>query len=221
MSLNFSPGPLTHRLTSMSVYSTQSPHYHEPIPIKNTTSVPLHRLACIDRVPPRCLTHRNPLYQATTLRNGIGAWWIGDWTLAGWLIAILHTVIPAAYGAVHLIAWSWAFPSPTESLMWKIACFVIIGTALLVPALVIVAGWIYVIVSIEYQSDSQRWIVFWSGVMKVCGVGLCLVLFMGYLISLVAARAFLLVEAFVSLRRVEVGVYETPEWNYLDLIPHI
>ena len=46
-------------------------------------------------------------------------------------------------------------------------------------------------------------------------------LLLGYFVVLGAARMYLMVEAFVSLRRERVEMFETPEWDWLDYIPHI
>ncbi|KAH0548601.1 hypothetical protein GP486_007855, partial [Trichoglossum hirsutum] len=44
------------------------------------------------------------------------------------IIMLAAIVIPAAYGGVHLSALSIMFPTPVERLLWKIACYSLLGS---------------------------------------------------------------------------------------------
>jgi hypothetical protein len=37
----------------------------------------------------------------------------------------------------------------------------------------------------------------------------------------IAARLFIVVESFISLRHVPIGVYQTPDTNFMSYIPHL
>ena len=52
---------------------------------------------------------------------------------------VLAVALPILYGGVHLTAWNFEFPTATEHLLWKVACFFIIGT---VPAIASTAAMI-------------------------------------------------------------------------------
>lgn len=36
-----------------------------------------------------------------------------------------------------------------------------------------------------------------------------------------AARVYIVVESFISLRHVPIGVYQTPDSNFMDYVPHL
>ena len=109
-------------------------------------------------------------------------------------------IVPVVYGGVHLSAWNFEFPSAVEGLLWKIAC-VAIATAMV--AFFIIALVIMVIAS----------------TMGVEEEGLLNVLAGITMYSLTLCRIYIVVEAFVSLRAVPVGVYWTPAW--IQMIPHV
>jgi hypothetical protein len=122
------------------------------------------------------------------------------------LLLALLLALPAVYGGIHLTAWDLEFPSDMERLMWKIACLDIITT------MIGIVGISYVFILIK-----NRWF-HPSNAMDLVGeiVALCM------LVSLVIyalCRMFLVVESFISLRKVPIGVYWTPSW--LQMIPHV
>jgi hypothetical protein len=41
------------------------------------------------------------------------------------------------------------------------------------------------------------------------------------LLLYIAARVFVVVESFISLRHVPIGVYKTPDVNFMGYIPHL
>ncbi|KDR78848.1 hypothetical protein GALMADRAFT_118323 [Galerina marginata CBS 339.88] len=108
------------------------------------------------------------------------------------------------FGAIHCIAWSSTFPSDKERVYWRIASVVISS----VPCTMIIAG------SIGNPKADHSGKTFVGGIAKFA-VEFMLV----YLLAYVAARFFLLVEGFASLRKLPPGAYTAIEW--LSFIPHI
>jgi hypothetical protein len=54
---------------------------------------------------------------------------------------ILLVVLPAVYGGIHITAWDLEFPSGIERLLWKIACFDIIITMVVIMGLLSLKFW--------------------------------------------------------------------------------
>lgn len=98
-------------------------------------------------------------------------------------------LLPIAYGGIHLAAWGFEFPSPAESLLWKISCLIIMGLL----AMVVLMHWIS---SMELRHFAYIMLILY-----------------------VAARIFIVVESFISLRHVPIGVYAAVPW--VQNIPHI
>lgn len=125
---------------------------------------------------------------------------------------LLRFFIPltAAYGGIHLTAWNFEFPSRIESIIWRIACFIIIGSsfALLAPPSWNNIPWPYVY-------GSGRAYKFATSSHEIVGN----VFFWLLLLCYAAARLYLVVESFISLRHVPIGVYAAVPW--VQNIPHV
>ena len=131
---------------------------------------------------------------------------------SGGLVAAL--TVCTFYGAAHATAWTFAFPTATERLLWRIAC---VDTIAGVVSLLAVFS-----VAVFHREHGFRLLV-QSFLMREKGAMAWLyraVVVIGLLNFplFVAARMFIVVETFVSLRRVQLGVYETVQWA--DYIPH-
>ncbi|KAH5714491.1 hypothetical protein HBI20_148720 [Parastagonospora nodorum] len=100
-------------------------------------------------------------------------------------------IISLAFGAVHIAAWNFHFPSPTEQLLWRISS---IGVTT-VPVLFILFMMSTVIHSKEY-SDS-----------------LLGALVLPFTISYILFRLYMFTEMFISLRASPASVYQTPQWS--------
>ncbi|KAL0945443.1 hypothetical protein HGRIS_000933 [Hohenbuehelia grisea] len=101
------------------------------------------------------------------------------------------------FGALHLAAWDFDFPSHVEQLLWRIASCILTGTALL--------GLIFI-----FDKFNTR--------ICVCGVHdlpLAEICSMIYII----ARLFLAVEVFVLLRHLPPQALQDVNW--LKYIPHV
>lgn len=119
--------------------------------------------------------------------------------------------VSTAYGAIHLAAWNDYFPTVAEKWLWR-------GSAIWMSA----SGLVWVCINLVAQASSRIdhfWISFlrhqtpwWSypvvyGLCSICGV------------AYVFARAFLVVEAFISVRELPVEAYDTTRWA--QLVPHL
>ncbi len=140
-------------------------------------------------------------------------------------------MIPAAYGCVHIGAFSLIFPSPVERLLWEISCYYLIATA--------VACGIYGLLSYSNGKVHRKWDVnilytifdmFYSslycifqheGFIEYTGLAIQLIVVVPIALAYVGARVYIVVESFISLRHVPIGVYETPAVNFMNYIPHL
>lgn len=113
------------------------------------------------------------------------------------------------YGAIHLAAWKYFFPTTIESFLWRVssAWVTTCSSLCLVVHLLGVSDWNAVVM---FQSVFR--LIRWAHRVVDTLVKVLVVLY-------VLARGFLVVEAFVSLRRVPRGVYNEVQW--MDIIPHL
>lgn len=91
-------------------------------------------------------------------------------------------------GAVHVIAWNFTFPTLVERLLWRIASLASVAIPVLIVSL-------YVLVA---KFEVYAWLT--KGVTAVLGA------------TYVILRVYLIVEMFLGLRDVPVGVYRTANW---------
>lgn len=115
-------------------------------------------------------------------------------------------LLPTIYGGVHLSAWNFEFPSVVEGVLWKAAC---IYTATAAYAFTIV----FVIVNFFFKIALQRRAR--DAVNLIGGKILGRITLYG----ITLCRIYIVVEAFVSLRAVPIGVYLTPAW--IQMVPHV
>ena len=147
---------------------------------------------------------------------------------------LLRFFIPltAAYGGIHLTAWNFEFPSRIESITWRTACFIIMGSSF---ALLAVPSWkalcYYMIPTVPGDSDQvvilrhltrsprilsiPRTLRFLRLSKRRLRYGFILLSFLCY----ATARIYLVVESFISLRHVPIGVYVAVPW--VQNIPHV
>lgn len=132
---------------------------------------------------------------------------------SGGLVAAL--VVCMFYGAAHATAWGFIFPTDVERLLWRIAC---IDTIAGVISLLAVFS-----VVVFYHEHGQKLLLksFFTrepGIMSILYrmvIVVGLVNFPFFLLS----RFYIIVETFISLRHVQLGVYQTVQWT--NYIPHL
>lgn len=115
-----------------------------------------------------------------------------------------------AYGAIHVAAWDYFFPTPIEKLFWHLSSVWVTfcaGFWLLTSLL----AWVFPFIDTVWVAYNERRLGrLGTGVITL----LCILCGVSYTVS----RGFLVVEAFVSIREVPRGVYETPAWS--QVFPH-
>ncbi|KAF7886085.1 hypothetical protein EAF00_010188 [Botryotinia globosa] len=146
-------------------------------------------------------------------------------------------IIPALYGSVHLGALTMLFPSTIERFLWKLSCYYLIAAAGLFGAWSLLKYMDKQIARLFKMRSTplDKWEVFrgeygykFEGKIQKTVLGLLssfhyiklLVLGLGGA-AYVAARMYIVIESFVSLRHVPVGVYQTPALNFMGNLPHV
>jgi hypothetical protein len=115
-----------------------------------------------------------------------------SWSLR-WVVGVAMTVV---YGAIHAALWNAHFPSIAEMWLWRVSS-IVVGSA--APLLLVVVAFA--------SSLPKHWDNI--GIVILCSLA----------VILCAARAFLVIEAFISLRSQPVEVYQQVNWT--QYIPHI
>ena len=132
------------------------------------------------------------------------------WNLPKEQVRLLIVVasLSAVYGGIHAGAWRFLFPSQTEHLLWKISCLVCIAGSL--PATIAIMAiadvWSYT----DIQTLTERLVKLWYEWLS----NIYVLLFIIGAINLpvfIAARNYIVLEAFLSLRHITIGAYATVE----------
>ena len=128
------------------------------------------------------------------------------------MFLLLLVTLPLLYGGIHLATWDFHFASKTEHLLWKIACIDIMGT--------IPVGALYGLIDrssirlIYMRNDDENRRIFTTLSDYLAWA------FYGPLSILYAlSRLYIVVESFISLRHVPIGVYAAVPW--VQDIPHV
>lgn len=131
--------------------------------------------------------------------------------MSGFVMGVVLWFASMAYGGLHSAAWHHYFPSKLEAWLWRASSVCIAS-----------AGLIWSVINLLAQI-STSFKAYWKDVIELrahwislVGLGsLATVCGTAYLM----ARAFLVVEAFISLRSLPASAYETPDWT--QLFPHL
>ena len=131
---------------------------------------------------------------------------------SGGLIAALSVCM--FYGAAHATAWDFVFPTPVERLLWRIAC---IDTIAGVISLLTIFS---VVVFHNEHGFRLLWKSFFTREPGMLPLLYRLVILIGLLNApfFALSRIYIITETFISLRRAQLGVYQTVQWA--DYIPH-
>lgn len=159
-----------------------------------------HDSGCLHFVPEELLVARVQNWPWDDLLRDVGGLVVG---LVLWLANF-------GYGAIHAAAWNDHFPTAAEKWLWRSSA-VYIGFC----------GGLWIIlnyVAQAYRPLNEFWEKWmdgkkkgWQNVLIGIPVVLCGA-------SLLFARAFLVVEAFVSVRELPASAYVTPAWS--QVFPH-
>ena len=116
--------------------------------------------------------------------------------------------LSVAYGGVHLSAWNFEFPTAVESLLWKVSGILIPGIIFLAIFGIYFPANRFIGFSLNrFRQQGRLWV-------KCLDFLPQLPLRLSFL-----CRVYIVVEAYISLRAVPIGVYWTPEW--IQMIPHV
>jgi hypothetical protein len=132
---------------------------------------------------------------------------------------IIHQVfvgtIWIGYAGVHLLAWSFDFPTRAEQILWRVSCLTMAGS--------MVVFWIFINRRF-YQLVAYMWpwkklelekVVAERQRVSTIQIMLGAVTFLAYLL----ARLCLIVQVFITLRKMPLGVFETVNW--VAFLPHV
>lgn len=119
------------------------------------------------------------------------------------------------YGAAHATAWMFIFPTNAERLLWRISCVdTIAGVVSLLACFSII---------VFHPEHGHELLLksFFSWEPGIMSLLYRLVILLGVLNFpfWILSRIYIILETFISLRHVQLGVYETVEST--DYIPHL
>lgn len=143
---------------------------------------------------------------------------IGNWAtenllrdMSGFVMGMVVWSASMAYGGVHAAAWNGHFPSRIEMWLWRASSICIAGSGL---------TWILInLLARTFKGFKAYWAkvetlrAHWT---SLVGLGsLATLCGLAYLL----ARIYLVVEAFISLRKLPAAAFETLEWT--QVFPHL
>ncbi|KAI4180474.1 MAG: hypothetical protein LQ346_006985 [Caloplaca aetnensis] len=143
----------------------------------------------------------------------IGNWATGNLlrAMSGFVMGMIVWSASMAYGGVHATAWHGHFPSRPEALLWRASSICIAGSGLtwiLINMLARISPWFK-----AYWKQVETLRAHWT---SLVGLGsLATICGLAYLL----ARIFLVIESFISLRKLPASAFETLEWT--ELFPHL
>ena len=119
------------------------------------------------------------------------------------ILLALSVFLPLVYGSIHLAALNFAFPSEVEYVLWKTAGISIMAST---PAWIILPGLQTVLEDrgTMFRHFSHNMIIVFSSLIAI---------------MYICSRVYLVVESFVSLRHLPIGVFAAVPW--VQAIPHI
>lgn len=134
------------------------------------------------------------------------------------LITIIYEIMfSAAYGGIHLAAWSSVFPTSTEQIIWRVACMIIISS-LPVLLLLLLCGKAAKHVT-KTLTTKMRWLSPVAEFIETSGRVLFIATTLAATLLVISSRCFVFIESFISLRTSPIGVYWTPAW--IQMLPHL
>ena len=112
------------------------------------------------------------------------------------------SVVGVAFGGIHCVGWFFNFPSNDEAILWRVSSAVLTGIAFIFP---IVITFVDFLLKTSNSSLQQR--------------NSAVAAFSIVLLVYVVSRLLLLLEAFISLRHLTLGMLALVKWT--SFIPHI
>ena len=116
---------------------------------------------------------------------------------------ICMSVVGVVFGGIHCIGWFFVFPSSDEAILWRVSSAVLTGIAFLFP---ILCGFVATLFGDSIgRTDLRQYLT----------IAVISIILLVYVLS----RLLLLVEAFISLRQLTLGMLALVKWT--SFIPHI
>jgi hypothetical protein len=113
------------------------------------------------------------------------------------ILLFFAAIVGAFYGALHLTKWNdGRIPTETEQLLWRMSCCV--GSATVLP--------VALLAFVPFVRSKP---------LRIICIIICALSWTAFL----AARAYIIVESFISLRALPKDAFSTVQWT--DAIPHI
>ena len=116
---------------------------------------------------------------------------------------IFMSIVGVVFGGIHCAGWFFNFPSSDEAMLWRVCSVVLTGIAFLLSLLIYLTDFLQE----NFDLYDNLWNYFF------------LAFFTIILLAYVASRLLLLVEAFISLRHLTLGMLALVKWT--SFIPHI
>lgn len=143
---------------------------------------------------------------------------IGNWAtenllrdMSGFVMGMIVWFASMAYGGLHASAWDGYFPSKIEMWLWQASSICIAGSGLTWILINMLARTFDGFKAYWGKVESLR--AHWT---SLVGLGsLATLCGLAYLL----ARIFLVVEAFISLRKLPAATFDTLQWT--QLVPHL
>lgn len=122
-----------------------------------------------------------------------------------WLLNLFLLLVSLIFGAIYVAAWNISFPTCTERLVWRICSIMLFS--------LVVAYW-SVDVGVELHQRRKKRL----GIEKKAVTPVMIALFAVIATIYVTIRIYILIEPFVSLRKLPANAFETIDW--VSIIPH-
>ncbi|KAE9372869.1 hypothetical protein N431DRAFT_409181 [Stipitochalara longipes BDJ] len=162
------------------------------------------------------------LHPGPSLRYGInkctpnfsGSYWDHSSKLQNIISFSVFCLCALAYGGIHASAWSEYFPTTLERTIWR-ASSIYIAT---LGVIVMTMGYIGFVIDPDHDpveawfSPLEKLDDAYFGGRDIVNIAVWIFIFI-FLMLYVFSRGFLVVEAFVSLRRLPSAAYTTPSWT--------
>ena len=130
--------------------------------------------------------------------------------VGGLVVGMVLWLANFLYGGIHAAAWNDHFPSTTEKWLWRSSA-----------SYIAFCGGLWVVLNFIVSSHQplndfwEHWMDGKKGWFQNLSLG-SLVFICGF--SLMLARAYIVIEAFVSIRQLPLAAYDTPSWS--RVLPH-
>jgi hypothetical protein len=119
------------------------------------------------------------------------------------------------YAGVHMSAWSFPFPTQVEKILWRVACLTMTGT--------LVVFWItsnrrfYRLIAFLWPWKKNKLEKVYKERQRVSSVQILLGVFT--FSAYLSARLCLIVQVFITLRKLPLGAFDTVNW--VGFLPHV